>query len=152
MSLRCWMNGAWTSRTAVFARSDWHLIIVTVLCASSILGSLCFSLWFHLLAMIFNCWTQNIVPTPYCTEQILNPTTSSPIQDRNESKDDDLIGNVTFTAYPLRQANWRNLGGCIELARLTITRKTLQNCDFGMLVPTSQALSCALHRWIQLTA
>lgn len=44
VTLRCWMNGAWTSRTAVFTRSDWHLIILTVLCASSILGSLCFSL------------------------------------------------------------------------------------------------------------
>jgi hypothetical protein len=61
-------------------------------------------------------------------------------------------GNVTFTAYPLRQANWSNLGSCIELARLKITRKTLQNCDFSVLVPTPQDLSCTLLRRIWPTA
>jgi len=86
-------------------RSCWHLIILTVLCASTVLGSLCFSLRFRLLTTILNCWTQNNVPARDCTEQIPNPTTSSPIQDTDEPKDDDLTGNVTFAAYLLRQAN-----------------------------------------------
>jgi len=86
-------------------RSYWHFIILTVLCASTILGFFCFSLRFHLLTMILNCWAQNNIPTPDCTEEITNPTTSSPIQDTDEPKDDDLRGNVTFTAYPLRQTN-----------------------------------------------
>ena len=132
-------------------RSYRHLIILTILCASTILGSLCFSLRFRLLIMILNRWTQNNVPTPDCTEEIPNPTTSSPIQDTDEPKDDDLRRNVTFTAYPRQQANWSNLGSCIELARLTVTRKTLQNCDFSALVPTAHDLSCTLHRRIRLT-
>jgi hypothetical protein len=130
--------------------SYWQLIILTVLCASTILGSLSFSLWFRLLTMILKCWTQNNFPTPDCTEQILNPTTSSPIQDTDEPKDYDLRGNVTFIAYPLQQANLSNLQSCIELVRLTITRKTLQNCYFSVLVPTPQALSCTIHRRIRL--
>lgn len=133
-------------------RLYWHLIILTVLCASIILGSVCFSLRFRLLTMILNCWTQNNVSTTDCTEHIPNPTTSSPIQDTDEPKDDDLRGSITFTAYPLPQSSWSNLGSCIELVRLTITRKTLQNSDFSLLVPTPQALSCTLHRRIQLTA
>jgi hypothetical protein len=55
--------------------------------------------------MILNCWTQNNITTPVCTEQICNPTTSSPSQDMDEPEVDDLKGNITFTAYPLQQAN-----------------------------------------------
>jgi hypothetical protein len=37
----------------------------------------------------------------------------------DEPEVDDLKGNITFTAYPLQQANWSNLVSCIELARLS---------------------------------
>jgi hypothetical protein len=48
--------------------SHWRLIIFTVLCASTLLGFLCFSLWFRLRTIKLNCCIWNNSPTPDTTD------------------------------------------------------------------------------------
>jgi hypothetical protein len=81
-------------------RFNCYVIILAVLYTSTILGLLCFSLRSRLRTMISNCWTQNNAPTSNTT-----PPNPCPRQDASGPTEDDLRGNVVFTAYPLRQAN-----------------------------------------------
>ena len=64
--------------------------------------------WNHLLCtMISNCWTRNNAPISETTYQNTTPSTPGPSQDASGPADENSTGNVIFTAYPLRQANWR---------------------------------------------
>ena len=97
-----------------------------------------FSLRFRFRTMISNCCTPNNTPRPGITDKKPTTSISSPNQNADELVVEDLSGNFTFTAYPLRQAKWSDLGSSKELADYQPheKKKTLRNRDFTVSVAT----------------
>jgi hypothetical protein len=86
-------------------QSHWHLIILTILCVSNILGFICYYRRSCLYEKTLNCQTQNNTTTQDTTEPNPALSISSTSHDANEPKNDEFKRNVTFKAYSLRQAD-----------------------------------------------
>jgi len=85
-------------------RTFWHLIVTTTVCALAIFGILCFSL---------RSYVHYFIPCSHSTNTTVEPTTvtSNPLPEIPEPsqrthfpRNDELSKDVTFTGYPLKQA------------------------------------------------
>jgi len=88
-------------------RTVWHLIVTTTVCALAILGILCFSLPSHAHNFIPCCHSttpQTPLSNPVLLLQILRRKFQNPVKERIFQEATNLHKMLTFTGYPLKQA------------------------------------------------
>ena len=85
-------------------RTFWHLIFTTTVCTPAILGILCFSLHCHIHNFIVCCHSTNTTSELSTANPNHSSITHEPIRRTHFPRSDELQRDVTFTAYPLKQA------------------------------------------------
>jgi len=82
----------------------WHLIVTTTVCTLAILETLYFSLRSHVHNFIPCCHSTNTTIEPSTVTSNPSLVIPEPSQRTQFPRNDELQRDVTFTAYPLKQA------------------------------------------------
>ena len=85
-------------------RTFWHLIVTTTVCALAILGILCFSLRSYVHYFLHCCHSTNTTVEPSTVTLNPSPEIPEPSQRTHFPRSDEPSQDVTFTGYPLKQA------------------------------------------------
>ena len=85
-------------------RTFWHLTVTNTVCTLAVLGNLYFSLRSHVHNFVPCCHSINTTIEPSTVTSNLSPVIPEPSQRTQFPRNDEPQRDVTFTAYPLKQA------------------------------------------------